>query len=77
MHISTGLRSVWWRRKRPACNCSPVSDVLGWTIDSASMAEIDPILIETIKDLIGPDFMATPDRVTPRSEVATARASFL
>jgi hypothetical protein len=41
---------------------SPITDVLGWRIDAEAMAEIDRILRETIKDPVGPEFMAPPDR---------------
>jgi aryl-alcohol dehydrogenase-like predicted oxidoreductase len=53
--------ALWGARR--ADQLSPISDVLGWTIDGASMAEIDRILLETIKDPVGPEFMAPPDRV--------------
>jgi hypothetical protein len=33
---------------------------MGWTIDEAAMREIDRILAETIKDPVGPEFMAPP-----------------
>ena len=41
----------------------PIEDVIGWKIDDSTMAEIDRILRETIKDPVGPEFMAPPDRV--------------
>ena len=52
--------ALWGARR--ADQLSPISDVVGWTIDSASMAEIDRILRETVKDPVGPEFMAPPDR---------------
>jgi aryl-alcohol dehydrogenase-like predicted oxidoreductase len=53
--------ALWGARRSE--QLSPISGVLGWHIDSASMAEIDRILDDTIKDPVGPDFMAPPDRV--------------
>jgi len=53
--------ALWGARR--ADQLSPISDVLGWTIDGAGLAEIDRILIETVKDPVGPEFMAPPDRV--------------
>ena len=35
-----------------------VDDVMGWHIDNATMDEIDAILNETVKDPVGPEFMA-------------------
>jgi aryl-alcohol dehydrogenase-like predicted oxidoreductase len=55
------LNIALWGARR-AEQLSPITDVLGWQIDDAAMAEIDRILRETIKDPIGPEFMAPPDR---------------
>jgi aryl-alcohol dehydrogenase-like predicted oxidoreductase len=52
--------ALWGARR--ADQLSPISDVVGWTIDAASMVEIDGILRETVKDPVGPEFMAPPDR---------------
>jgi aryl-alcohol dehydrogenase-like predicted oxidoreductase len=53
--------ALWGARR--ADQLSPIADVAGWHIDSGAMAEIDLILQETIKDPIGPEFMAPPDRL--------------
>ena len=53
--------ALWGARR--ADQLAPIADVVGWHIDSAAMAEIDVILRETIKDPIGPEFMAPPDRL--------------
>jgi aryl-alcohol dehydrogenase-like predicted oxidoreductase len=53
--------ALWGARR--ADQLSPISQVLGWRLDSATMAEIDRALSETIKDPVGPEFMAPPDRV--------------
>lgn len=55
------LNIALWGARR-AEQISPITDVLGWRIDDAAMAEIDRILRETIKDPVGPEFMAPPDR---------------
>ena len=55
------LNIALWGARR-AEQLSPITDVLGWRIDAESMAEIDRILRETIKDPVGPEFMAPPDR---------------
>jgi aryl-alcohol dehydrogenase-like predicted oxidoreductase len=46
-----------WGARRPD-QLDPVSEVMGWTLDAAAMQEIDRILAETIKDDVGPEFMA-------------------
>jgi aryl-alcohol dehydrogenase-like predicted oxidoreductase len=51
-----------WGARRPE-QLSPVDDVMGWRIDDSAMSEIDQILKQTIKDPVGPEFMAPPDRL--------------
>jgi aryl-alcohol dehydrogenase-like predicted oxidoreductase len=53
--------ALWGARR--ADQLSPIADVVGWRIDSSAMAEIDRILQETIRDPVGPEFMAPPDRL--------------
>jgi aryl-alcohol dehydrogenase-like predicted oxidoreductase len=53
--------ALWGARR--ADQLSPIGDALGWKISSQVMAEIDQILRETIKDPVGPEFMAPPERV--------------
>jgi aryl-alcohol dehydrogenase-like predicted oxidoreductase len=57
-----GMNVALWGARR-AEQLSPVADVLGWRIDGDAMAEIDRILRDTIKDPVGPEFMAPPDSV--------------
>jgi aryl-alcohol dehydrogenase-like predicted oxidoreductase len=52
--------ALWGARR--ADQLAPIEDVVGWRIDDSTMAEIDCILQETIKDPVGPEFMAPPDR---------------
>jgi aryl-alcohol dehydrogenase-like predicted oxidoreductase len=52
--------ALWGARR--ADQLSPIGDALGWQIDREVMSEIDEILRETIKDPVGPEFMAPPDR---------------
>jgi aryl-alcohol dehydrogenase-like predicted oxidoreductase len=54
--------ALWGARR--ADQLSPIEDVVGWRIDDSTTAEIDRILRETIKDAVGPEFMAPPDRAT-------------
>ena len=53
--------ALWGARR--ADQLSPIGDALSWQIDSGVITEIDLILRKTIKDPIGPEFMAPPDRV--------------
>jgi aryl-alcohol dehydrogenase-like predicted oxidoreductase len=51
-----------WGARRPE-QLAPVRDVVGWRIDAAAMAKIDQMLKRTVKDPVGPEFMAPPDRL--------------
>jgi aryl-alcohol dehydrogenase-like predicted oxidoreductase len=53
--------ALWGARR--ADQLKPIADVIGWRIDGSAMAEIDQILRETIRDPVGPEFMAPPDRL--------------
>jgi aryl-alcohol dehydrogenase-like predicted oxidoreductase len=53
--------ALWGARR--AEQLSPTADAFGWRIDGAAMAEIDRILQETIRNPIGPEFMAPPDHL--------------
>jgi len=53
--------ALWGARR--ADQLSPIGAALGWQIDSQVMAEIDQILRKSIKDPVGPEFMAPPERV--------------
>jgi aryl-alcohol dehydrogenase-like predicted oxidoreductase len=39
-------------------------DPLGWKLCAADYEEVDKILAETVKDPIGPEFMAPPSRAS-------------
>jgi aryl-alcohol dehydrogenase-like predicted oxidoreductase len=56
-----GVTSALWGARRPS-QLEPLSEVMGWRLDSAAMREIDRILRKTVEDPIGPEFMAPPSR---------------
>jgi aryl-alcohol dehydrogenase-like predicted oxidoreductase len=53
--------ALWGARR--ADQLAPIADVLGWQIDAPAMEEIDRILQETVRDPVGPEFMAPPDHL--------------
>ena len=55
--LDRGKIVALWGARRPD-QLEPVKDVMGWTLDGSAMREIDRILAETIKDEVGPEFMA-------------------
>lgn len=48
-----------WGARRPD-QLDPVDEVMGWAIDDTSRKAIDQIVQKTIKDPVGPEFMAPP-----------------
>jgi len=57
--LDRGKIVALWGARRPD-QLIPVKEVMGWKLDAAAMQEIDQILAETIRDKIGPEFMAPP-----------------
>src|ERR1700758_1428072 len=57
-----GMNVALWGA-RHADQLSPIADVLGWRIDGDTMTELDRVLRQTVKDPVGPEFMAPPDHV--------------
>jgi aryl-alcohol dehydrogenase-like predicted oxidoreductase len=59
-----GVSSALWGARHPG-QLDPVGDVMGWTLDDIALGEIDRIIRDTIKDPVGPEFMAPPARSRP------------
>jgi aryl-alcohol dehydrogenase-like predicted oxidoreductase len=57
--LDRGDTIALWGARRPQ-QLAAVDDALGWTLDDDAMREIDGILNRTIRDPIGPEFMAPP-----------------
>ena len=55
------LSIALWGARKPS-QLDAVSEISGWKLDAAALAEIDKILAETVKDPVGPEFMAPPVR---------------
>jgi aryl-alcohol dehydrogenase-like predicted oxidoreductase len=49
-----------WGARHPE-QLAPIDEVMGWRLDNSAMTAIDKILDETIKDPVGPEFMAPPE----------------
>jgi aryl-alcohol dehydrogenase-like predicted oxidoreductase len=61
--LDQGITTALWGARHPG-QLEPVDEVTGWRLDSATKAEIDRILRETITDPVGPEFMAPPARAS-------------
>jgi aryl-alcohol dehydrogenase-like predicted oxidoreductase len=70
-----GVSSALWGA-RHARQLDPVSEVMGWTLDSDALIEIDQIVRATIKDPVGPEFMAPPARTRSSAQPAETQHQF-
>jgi aryl-alcohol dehydrogenase-like predicted oxidoreductase len=59
--LDQGDTVALWGARRPA-QLDPVKDAMGWKLDDEAKKDIDEILRQTIRDPIGPEFMAPPSR---------------
>lgn len=57
--IGDGI-ALWGARKPEQVD--PVDEVMGWKLGQDAMQHIDSIIQETVKDPVGPEFMAPPAR---------------
>jgi len=56
-----GVGIALWGARKPA-QLDDVEGAMGFSIDRATLDEIDAILARTVKDPVGPEFMAPPTR---------------
>lgn len=59
--LDRGNTVALWGARRPQ-QLDPIDEAFGWSIDPEAMTAIDRILAATIKDPVGPEFMAPPSR---------------
>lgn len=57
-----GVTFALWGARRPE-QLGALSEISGWKIDASAMLEIDRIVASCVKDPVGPEFMAPPDRL--------------
>src|SRR5262249_40450781 len=50
-----------WGARHPG-ELAPVEDIMGWHLDQEALRYIDEVLAESVRDPIGPEFMAPPER---------------
>ncbi len=63
--LDQGRIVALWGARRPD-QLTPVNAAMGWSLDDATMREIDTILATTIENPVGPEFMAPPAK--PRAD---------
>ncbi len=57
--LDAGQTIALWGARTPE-QLAPVNEAFGWPLDNEAKHTIDQILVETIKDPVGPEFMAPP-----------------
>ena len=70
--LEQGPTVALWGARRPE-QLAPIRDVLGWHLDEETRRAIDQILLTTVTDPIGPEFMAPPAR--PRSTAPAVKSA--
>jgi aryl-alcohol dehydrogenase-like predicted oxidoreductase len=59
--LDQGDTVALWGARRPA-QLDPVANAIGWRLDDQAKRDINETLLRTIKDPVGPEFMAPPSR---------------
>ncbi len=60
--LDRGPTIALWGARRPA-QLDGIEDVFGWRLDEKAFEQIDAIVAQFVKDPVGPEFMAPPERV--------------
>jgi aryl-alcohol dehydrogenase-like predicted oxidoreductase len=55
-----GVSVALWGASHPG-ELDPLNDILGWHLDDEARAHIDGVLADSIKNPVGPEFMAPPE----------------
>src|SRR5262249_11622750 len=60
-----GVSVALWGARHPG-ELSPLEDMLGWHLDAEARAYVDEVIRKSIRDPIGPEFMAPPEHAPKR-----------
>jgi hypothetical protein len=58
---SRGVTSTLWGARHPG-QLDPIDEAMGWRLDAKALLEVNRIVRNTVKDPVGPEFMAPPTR---------------
>jgi aryl-alcohol dehydrogenase-like predicted oxidoreductase len=61
-----GVGIALWGARRPE-QLAPISEITGWSLSKADFAAIDAILRDSVRNPVGPEFMAPPAREAAES----------
>ena len=54
-----GVPIAIWGGRKPS-QMDPIDEIMGWSMDLATLSAVDSILAETVQHPVGPEFMAPP-----------------
>jgi aryl-alcohol dehydrogenase-like predicted oxidoreductase len=60
-----GVSVALWGARHPG-ELSPVDDIVGWHLDAAALKAIDELVESSVREPVGPEFMAPPERKPDR-----------
>ncbi len=66
--LDKGIHVALWGARKPE-QLDPLKMVFGWKLTKEDFEAIDKIIKETVKDPIGPDFMAPPLRTLKKAGI--------
>lgn len=61
--LDKGINVALWGARKPE-QLDLIDTIWGWKLTADDMREIDQIVVETIPDPVGPEFMAPPSNIT-------------
>jgi aryl-alcohol dehydrogenase-like predicted oxidoreductase len=67
-----GVSVALWGARHPP-ELAPLPEVVGWHLDEEALRYIDEVIEHSVKQPVGPEFMAPPERRPERSTAAPAR----
>jgi aryl-alcohol dehydrogenase-like predicted oxidoreductase len=56
-----GVSVALWGARHPG-ELDPLRNVMGWKLDKTALAAMDKIVTESVRDPVGPEFMAPPEK---------------
>lgn len=70
----SGVSVALWGARHPG-ELAPLPDVMGWKLDSNALKDIDAIVARSVRDPVGPEFMAPPEETPEEFRDRSNRAA--
>ncbi len=61
-----GVSAALWGARHPG-DLKPLNDMFDWHLDAGARSYVDEVLARTVRDPVGPEFMAPPEHAPERS----------